>query len=356
MLWYHDHTMGINRLNMVAGLMGLYLIRDEVEDSIHLPSGPYEVPLVICDRMFDHEAQLTYPVSLDPAAPWVPEFFGDAFLVNGKLLPFLEVESRKYRFRIVNTSNARFFNLSLEGDQEFQQVGTDQGLLPAPVSLKLLTLAPGERADILIDFAENGAGKRVVMKNDVLPLMQFRVIPSRQKDIISSLPRSLRPVPRIPEGEAVRTRLLTMEEVANDLGEMQRMLLNGKHWHDPVTERPMLDTVEIWNLVNMTEDVHPIHLHLVRFQILDRRAFNVYRYQLNGEFVYDGPALPPDPNEGGWKDTVRAFPEMVTRIIVRFEGYTGRYVWHCHILEHEDNDMMRPYDVIPNPNSATFLK
>jgi spore coat protein A len=124
------------------------------------------------------------------------------------------------------------------------------------------------------------------------------------------------------------------------------MLLNGSHWSDPVTEQPILDSVEIWNLINLTEDAHPIHLHLVRFQILDRRPFDVFAYQQNRTIRYLGPATPPDPNEAGWKDTVRADPGLVTRIIARFEGFAGRYVWHCHLLEHEDNEMMRPYEVV----------
>ncbi len=127
------------------------------------------------------------------------------------------------------------------------------------------------------------------------------------------------------------------------------MLLNNVHWSMPVTENPVLDSVEIWNLINTTDDAHPIHLHLVKFQILDRRPFDQFHYFAHGELRYMGKALPPDAAEAGWKDTVRADPQMVTRIIVRFEGYAGRYVWHCHILEHEDNEMMRPFEVVRAP-------
>jgi spore coat protein A len=125
------------------------------------------------------------------------------------------------------------------------------------------------------------------------------------------------------------------------------MLLNATYWHQPISENPVLDTTEIWTLINLTEDAHPIHLHLVRFQVLDRRAFDPLQYRMSKKLVYAAPAVPPDPNEMGWKDTVRANPMMATRIIVRFEGYPGRYVWHCHILEHEDNEMMRPHEVLP---------
>ena len=174
MLWYHDHALGINRLNVVAGLFGVFLVRDPVEDSLNLPSGKYEIPLVIYDRMFDEQGQLYYPVSGDPKAPWVPEFFGDAILVNGKLFPYLEVEPRRYRFRVLNGANGRFFHLSLSNGQTFHQIGSDQGLLPAPVSLDHVLLAPSERADLILDFADH-AGEPIVIKNDAFTVMQFRV-------------------------------------------------------------------------------------------------------------------------------------------------------------------------------------
>jgi spore coat protein A, manganese oxidase len=127
---------------------------------------------------------------------------------------------------------------------------------------------------------------------------------------------------------------------------LEPMLLNGAYWHEPVTENPTLDSVEIWSLINLTEDSHPIHLHLVRFQILDRRPFDVFTYLNDRELRYTAAAIPPDANEAGWKDVVRADPGMVTRIVIRFEGFVGRYVWHCHVLEHEDYEMMRPYEVV----------
>jgi spore coat protein A len=153
-------------------------------------------------------------------------------------------------------------------------------------------------------------------------------------------------VPKIPESSAIKTRTLSLVEVDDLVQRPMTMLLNNAHWSMPVTENPVLDSTEIWELLNTTDDAHPIHLHLVRFQILDRRNFDVSAYWIKGEVKYTGPAQPPDPSEAGWKDTVRADPGMVTRIIARFEGFPGRYVWHCHILEHEDNEMMRPYDVI----------
>jgi spore coat protein A, manganese oxidase len=352
MLWYHDHAMGINRLNIFAGLLGNYFIRDDFEDALHLPGGEREIPLVLCDRMFDTKGQLYYPESGKPDAPWIPEFFGNIVLINGKLLPYLNVEPAKYRIRLLNGSNARHFYLSLSNTLPFNQIGTDQGLLPAPVTLQNLLIAPAERADLIIDFADY-RGQQIVLSDLKMPLMQFRV--SSGAADRKSLPKSLRPVPKTPETAAIKNRMLTLDEFDNKAGEPILMLLNGTRWHMPITENPELDSVEIWNLINMTDDAHPIHLHLVRFQILDRRRFDKFTYQLKGTLRFTGAATPPEPNEAGWKDTVRADPGMVTRIIVRFEGYPGRYVWHCHNLDHEDNEMMRPYEVVARGTSSASL-
>lgn len=345
MLWYHDHAMGINRLNIYAGLFGLFLVRDEVEDALHLPSGAYEVPLVICDRQIGADGQLEYPVSGKPDAPWVPEVFGEAFLINGKLFPYVDVEPRRYRFRIANVSNARFLNLLLSDHAVMRQIGTDQGLLPTPIDVERLQLAPGERADVVVDFT-HFAGHEILLHDSSFDLMQIRVAKQRKSDDTSIVPTSLRPFVKTAESASVLTRELTLIEQKTLPGESMLMLLNGAHWDMPVTEKPVLDSVEIWSLINLTDDTHPIHLHLVRFQILDRRRFDAFDYQNSGKLRYTGPVVLPAPSEAGWKDTVRADSKMVTRIIVKFEGYLGRFVWHCHVLEHEDNEMMRPYEVV----------
>jgi spore coat protein A len=352
MLWYHDHAMGINRLNIFAGLLGVFLVRDEVEEALNLPSGKYEIPLVIYDRTFDENGQLDYPVSGIANAPWVPEFRGNTVLVNGKIFPYLEVEPHKYRFRILNGANTSAFTLSLSTGQPLFQIGTDLGLLPAPVELKALNLFPAERADIIVDFSTY-AGKEVVLRQGVVDLMQFRVANGGAADR-SAIPAKLRAVPRLVESEAARTRTLTLKDYYDYAGVSTMMLLNGTRWSMPITEKPVINTVEIWSLVNLTTDVHPIHLHLVRFQILDRRPFDKFIYNKDEQIHYTGPAVPPHPNEAGWKDTARAETGMVTRIIARFEGYTGRYVWHCHILEHEDNEMMRPYEVVASSRLAAI--
>jgi spore coat protein A, manganese oxidase len=343
-LWYHDHAMGINRLNIYAGLLGLFMVRDRFEDQLNLPRDAYEIPLVIFDRMLDIHGQLLYPVSDNPRAPWVADFFGNVVMVNGRIRPYLQVEPRKYRFRILNGSNSRLYQLLLANGTPIMQIGSDQGLLTAPVELKQLAIAPAERADVIVDFAGH-QGEHIILKDDTVDVMQFRVARGKTRDP-SSVPRTLRPVARIPEAAAVANRMLTLNEYDDLTGKTILMLLNATYWHQPITENPRIDTTEIWNLINLTDDVHPIHLHLVRFQVLDRRVFERFEYQRTGMLRYLGPLNAPEPNEMGWKDTVRAQPHTVTRIIVHFEGYTGRYVWHCHNLEHEDNEMMRPYEII----------
>ena len=345
-LFYHDHTMGINRLNTYAGMMGLCILRDAREDSLGLPIGRYEVPLLICDRTLRADGQFDYPVSMKPGEVWVPEVFGDAILVNGKLLPYLDVEPRLYRFRVMNGANGRFFRFSLANKAGFHQIASDQGLLHAPVPVQRVVLAPAERADLLIDFSSM-AGHHVELVSDSFTIMQFRVSAASGASSAVTIPTELHDTPRLAESSAVKTRRLTLDERMDDVQRSMGMMLNNTPWHAPITEKPVLNTTEIWELVNLTDDSHPIHLHLVRFQILDRRRFDTFEFQSKGNLRFTGAAQPPAPEEFGWKDTVRADPGMVTRIIVPFEGYAGRYVWHCHILEHEDNEMMRPYEVLP---------
>ncbi|HEX6496669.1 MAG TPA: multicopper oxidase, partial [Acidobacteriaceae bacterium] len=346
LLFYHDHTMGINRLNIYAGMQGMFVVRDAQEAALTLPSGKYEVPLLIADRLLSEDGQLVYPVSEHPDRPWVPEVFGNAILVNGKLLPYFDVEPRRYRLRIMNGSNGRFYRLSLANKGEIHVIGNDQGLLSAPVAVKRVPLAPAERVDIIVDFAAM-AGTHVKLASDSFDIMEFRVAAKRTPDT-STLPAVLRPGLRLNAAAAVRTRRLTLDERMDDIQRSMGMVLNNTTWHAPITEKPTLGTTEIWELVNLTDDAHPIHLHLIRLQILDRRRFDQFEYQARGTLRFTGPAQPPEAHEAGWKDTVRADPGMVTRIIVPFEGYAGRYVWHCHILEHEDNEMMRPYEVLPH--------
>jgi spore coat protein A len=351
-LFYHDHAMGITRLNAVAGLTGLYIIRDELEDSLHLPRGAHEIPLVLFDRSFHKNGEIYYPVSGNPGSPWVSEYYGSAILANGTIFPFLEVEPRKYRFRLLNASNGSFYRLSfctadsISSDAvEFVQIGSEQGFLEAPAAINTLVIGPGERADLVVDFSGH-AGGQLFMRTDAVVFMQLR-ISSHKGEEGPELPATLRPRFRMPESSAAQTRELTIADYQDRLGRSSVMLLNGAHWDMPVTETPRLGSTEVWSFINLTDDSHPIHLHMVRFQLLDRRPFDLGVYQLTRRIVFTGPVLPLTAGELGWKDTVRVDPLTVTRIIVKFEGFVGRYVWHCHMLEHEDNEMMRPYVVMP---------
>ncbi len=341
-LWYHDHAMGLNRLNIYAGMFGMFLIRDQVEDGLGLPAGKYEIPIQLCDRDFKADGQLFYPESGIAGHPWVPEFIADAILINGKIRPYFEVEPRMYRFRVLNAANSRFFALSLSGRAPFHQIGSDQGLLAAPVEVTHVTIAPAERADLLIDFSKF-AGQKVHLRNGAFEVLEFRVAGTASTFV---MPKTLRPVARTAESDALVTRTISLNEYQDKVGNPMVMLLNRKHWHDPVTETPKLNSTEIWEFVNTTEDVHPMHLHLVRFQVLDRRVFDRDEYLVNKKVKFLAEPAAPDPNEMGWKDTVQCPPGVITRIIAKFEGFAGRYLYHCHILEHESNDMMRPFDVV----------
>jgi spore coat protein A, manganese oxidase len=301
---------------------------------------------VIFDRSFRPDGQIYYPVSGKIGAPWVSEYYGSAILVNGKIFPYLEVEPRKYRLRLLNSSNGSFYRLAFSTDQTFtseglafHQIGSEQGFLSAPAQMNQLILGPGERADLILDFNEH-ASKEIFLRTNVAMVMQFRVSAKKTADT-SALPATLRPVPRMLQSAAVATRELTLADYQNRLGRSNVMLLNGAHWNAPVTEKPRLNSTEIWSFINLTDDSHPIHL--VRFQIVDRRPFDLAVYQLTKKIVFTGPSAELASGELGWKDTVRVDPMTVTRIIVKFEGYAGKYVWHCHLLEHEDNEMMRPY-------------
>ncbi|WP_240374866.1 multicopper oxidase family protein [Bacillus piscicola] len=355
-LWYHDHAMGITRLNMYAGLAGLYIIRDNREKALGLPQGDYEIPLVIQDRTFNNDGSLFYPRQPDDADPELPDpsitpfFLGDTIVVNGKVWPYLEVEPRKYRFRILNASNTRSYQLYVDSEQSFYQIGSDGGLLPKTVRLQTIAIEPSERMDVILDFT-NQKGNIVHLKNDLGPnadpadatsdIMQFRVRERLTKEDTSRLPRYLSRVHSLAEYPVTAVRYLTLNGSTDNYGR-PLLLLDNKKWDDPITEKPRLDATEIWSFINVTNFTHPIHLHLIQFQILDRQPFDLDHYNETGHIKYTGPVVPPKPNERGWKDTAAVPSAEITRIIVRFTPFTGRYVWHCHILEHEDYDMMRP--------------
>ncbi|SFS61279.1 multicopper oxidase family protein [Marininema halotolerans] len=363
-LMYHDHTFAITRLNVYAGLFGTYFIRGKEEDKLNLPKGKFELPINIHDLSLNPDGTLFYPDQPDPnpsgiVPSVVPEFFGEFMSVNGKLYPFLDVEPRKYRFRIVNICNSRFLSMRLTSGQPFIQIGTDGGLLKKPVKVEQLILGPAERADVILDFSQF-KGKSITLtnnanspfpdgdpvNNNTSVIMQFRVtLPLSRKDK-SEIPNQLSKFKFFKESEAVRIRDITLDETLDQFGRLLLLLNNTPFDKKPITETPELNTIEIWRFINLTEDTHPMHIHLVQFQILYRQKFDVELFEGTGELEFTSGRIPPDPNERGFKDTVRANPDEVTAVIARFGPFSGLYVYHCHILEHEDYEMMRPFEVV----------
>jgi spore coat protein A len=374
-LWYHDHAVGITRLNVYAGLSGFFLLRDNEERSMALPEGDYEIPLLLQDRILDDRGQLVYSPThedgqkLSPGV-WGPEFFGNLPVVNGAIYPYLDVEPRPYRLRLLNGANSRFFNVffnlanhptDIPSLVPFHQIGSDGGFLSSPVALNKVLLGPAERADLIVDFS-GLEGRTVTLSNNapapfpgwdminsphekLYELMQFRVtLPISGKGETPAIPHPVA-VPRIDERESVVTRDFVLSEQLDAQGRSLGVRINNKAYDDPVTEVVQLGSVEKWRFINTTDDAHPMHLHLVQFQILQRQGFNAAAFH-QGVLEFVGMPRPPQPNEAGWKDTAIVNPRDVLTIIARFEGYAGRYVFHCHMLEHEDNDMMRPFEVV----------
>lgn len=406
-LWYHDHALGLTRLNVYAGLAGFYLLRDGKkrnkyfsEKRLNLPKGKYEIPLVIQDKSFYTDGSLQYAnAGLNPDIHpyWTPGFAGNTITVNGKVWPNLNVDRCQYRFRILNGSNGRFYNLSLSNGMKFTQIGSDGGLLKSPAELSQLLIAPSERADILIDFSGMEPGTTVRFLNDAVTpfpfggppdpqtvgqIMQFTVPLNAPKPIKpKALPKILNHIPKLtPDAPE---RILTLNDIAGPTGPPIQMLLNGQMWSSPDTETPMVGSTEDWMLIGMTAGAHPIHLHLIQFQLISRQNYNVQEYtskweEVNGplplhhppkivpvEPYLIGDPIPPQENEIGWKDTIVTNPGQVTRIRVRFapqdvpvelsepginyfpfDPASGvGYVWHCHLMDHEDNEMMRPMKI-----------
>jgi len=375
-LWYHDHAVGETGRNVAAGLVGMYIIHDSFERSLNLPSGKYEIPLILQTLGIKPNGSLFYTNEIST------EFYGNAATVNGKILPYLSVEPRKYRFRILNASNSRMYGLKLvesanrtEPGPGFYQIGTDAGFLektallndPTEPNAPLLFLASAERADVIVDFSKS-AGKQFILSNTnsitdpdgEIPLAQimlFKVEDKVTEEDTSSLPMNIRPIKRLNPEQVAQTRkiLITETDYSNGTSLFQLNKRSwyykktddqGDYWDYEIDTKPVIGTSETWELVNTTVMIHPFHVHLVQFQILDRRPFDVDQYNLTGKVVFTGPAVPPDPNESGWKDVVRSNPRQITRIIMRFEPYPGYYVYHCHLLEHEDMDMMIPFQVV----------
>ncbi|HKQ96509.1 MAG TPA: multicopper oxidase domain-containing protein, partial [Candidatus Polarisedimenticolia bacterium] len=348
-LWFHDHALGITRLNVMMGLAGLYLLRDPVEDAIPLPRGAYEVPLVLQDRSFNPDGSLRYP------AMWMDHFFGDTVMVNGKVWPYFEVKRGLYLFRLLNGSTSRVYTLSLVppgGSLAFTVVGNEGGLLETPAhGVGSLTLGPGERYDVVVDFSGYAAGDEILLRNsagapfpngpaDMPKVMKFKV--TSPIGFTTPVPATLRAIERLDPGTAVTTRDLRLKQSGVDGCGRAEWEINGLGWND-IEEYPRLGTTEIWRFINDSGVSHPMHMHLVMFQVLDRDGFTTGP---GGTIVPNGAPQPPAAEERGWKDTAMVAPNQILRVIARFEDYKGKYAYHCHILEHEDHDMMRQFQTI----------
>jgi o-aminophenol oxidase len=421
-LWYHDHAMNITALNVFAGLAGMYLIRDEVEDSLDLPQGHFEVPLIICDRNLDTDEHGRLTGNLLHKQAQIGggklPFTGPFTLVNGTIWPYLEVQPGWYRFRLLNASNARSYRLVLEGQDgkgigdAAYLIGTDGGLLGAPVPIGAdgITLAPAERADVLVDFS-GFAGQRIQLVNSGVGLdpppptpygggvMQFRV-GRHAPGHAFTLPKTLDPGFRrlteasIPAKPAPRERwVMTTPPTVTGMPELWEMAevtdtgglifpsdgyvqvtLPGsttprtfrrvaQTFEDRLTFQVVEDSWEIWHFLNIGPGPsHPMHIHLIRFQVLRKDVLtgtgnfvkitdahgSVPGYGTKEPITYSEPGT-LDPYEQGWKDVIRVDPDQMVTVAGQFTGATGRFMYHCHILEHEDAGMMRPILVMPEP-------
>ena len=328
-LWYHDHRMDFTGAQVWRGLAGFHLVHDDEEDALPLPRGERDVPLMIADRSFKADGALWYPAT-DPtgtspgvAGDYMGGVLGDVICVNGVAWPSFEVVAARYRFRILNASNARRYDLALEPAAAITQVGSDGGLLASPIRHANLEIAPGERFDVVIDFAAYRPGTRVTLVNRAGTgrtgqVMRFQVTRKVRDD--STVPNTLADVPPLPRATGTYDRLWSFARAGDG------WLINGQRF-DPrrMDADPALGRTEVWRVV--TDLRHPVHIHLSPFRVLSR----------------SGGA--PGAYDAGWKDTVDLRPGEYADLAVRFEQHRGRYLVHCHNLEHEDMGMMAAFQV-----------
>jgi spore coat protein A, manganese oxidase len=398
-LWFHDHAMGLTRSNVYSGLAGFYLLEDKADAIASLlPTGKYDMPLAIQDRMFYTDGSLMFPSDVPPNPEihpyWVPEFFGNVIMVNGLAWPNMNVDQGQYRFRILDGSNARWYNLFMSYDIPFTVIASDENYLKSAVTTNNFMIAPGERYDVLVDFSHVPAGTQIQLLNDAKApfpdgdpadpattgvIMQFTV-QAHAGFQAKTLPATLNPTltgvfPSLDQNLVSVERNLTLKEWNGPNGP-QMVTLDGQQYSNPISEEPVVGAYEIWRIIDNTADGHPMHLHLVNFQVVSRQAFDQPTYDtdwlaINGPLPFNHPTINLDLNnyllgspvgptaiEQGWKDTIQVNPGEVLTLIVRFSPVDGSasypfdvtqgpdYVWHCHIIDHEDQDMIRPYHVV----------
>ncbi|HSO69607.1 MAG TPA: multicopper oxidase [Arachnia sp.] len=424
--WYHDHTLGMTRLNVYAGPAGFYLIRggpgDVVLDSAtgagavlpgpapkegdKFPSNKtyYEIPIAIQDRSFNADGSLFYPDTraffdeitgpfipdTDIAPIWNPEFFGNTIMVNGNTWPFQTVEQRRYRFRVLNGCQSRFLILDFSGipGVEVWQIGNEGGFLDgAPVNLTAtngnrLLMTPAERADLIVDFTNVPVGSYVLGNlgpdepfgggvpgvnfdaadtESTGQVLQFRVVPVVAPDPTTPPANLVLPARAPLPAETVTRRLVLAEMMSMYFEDAPAEAMLGtvdgdpsvtpasfthRMWMEPITENPTPGTTEVWEFYNATADAHPMHVHEVKFEVVNRQDIFVNEADSTVQILPGSTAVLPESWEAGVKDTVIAYPGQVTRVRAQFNT-PGQYVWHCHIVEHEDNEMMRPFRVGP---------
>ncbi|GMH26246.1 hypothetical protein Nepgr_028089 [Nepenthes gracilis] len=386
-LWYHDHAMGLTRVNLLAGLIGNYIIRQpEVEVPLGLPRGDeFDRTLLIFDRdFFVNGSIFMNTTGNNPTIhpQWQPEYFGNVIIVNGKAWPRMTVRRRKYRFRIINTSNARFFRLYFSNGLEFIHVASDSVYLEKPVITNATLLAPSEIADVVVDFSKSESSTAILANNAPYPYPSGDQVNEASSKVMKFIIKSQFEVDRydVPDrlikysspdlSSASRRRYITMFEYTTAADEPTHLYINGLSFDDPVTEMPKVGSTEVWSVINLTDDNHPLHVHLGLFTALDQTELlgeeefkncmvklydadkcNVSRYAR-------GKKIEVPAHEKGWKNVFKIRPGYVTTMIVKFSyihvdssypfDATAEpgYVYHCHILDHEDNVMMRPMKLV----------
>ncbi|KAE8022826.1 hypothetical protein FH972_008595 [Carpinus fangiana] len=387
-LWYHDHAMGLTRINILAGLVGTYIIRHpKLEAPLGLPSGDeFDRFLIVFDRSFRTDGSIYMNSTGDNPSihpHWRPEYFGDAIIVNGKAWPRLTVRRRKYRFRILNASNARFFRFFFMNGLGFTHVGSDSAYLNQPVVTNEILLGPSEIADVVIDFSNSKTNIAILANDAPYPypggspvnegnskVMKF-IILNRPEVDTWKIPKKLMhyPGPDHVSG-ASHTRYIAMYEYTSAADQPTHLYLNGKSLEEPVTETPKVGTTEVWYVINLTQDNHPLHIHLGLFVAMGQtelvnlgeftncmmRMKDAIKCQISKHAR--GKMIEVPAYEKGWKNVFKMRPGFVTKILVRFSYIHSNasypfdataepgYVYHCHILDHEDNEMMRPLKLV----------